>query len=92
MVEINNIDSELREENDDFEKDIIDLIEINNYGKKDLIAKMKRLCEAHKKERDKIFGEAVKKRENMTIHSFIATRIAHLPFFPFRAKMEMNNG
>ena len=44
-------------ENDDFEKDVIALIEINNYDKKDLITKMKRLCEAHRKERNKLAGE-----------------------------------
>ena len=47
----------LKEEDSDWIKDIIALIEINNYGKKDLIAKMKRLCKAHVEEKDKIFGE-----------------------------------
>lgn len=44
------------EENSDFDKDIIGLIEINNYGKDDLIIKMKRLIKEHKKERNKLAG------------------------------------
>ena len=44
-------------ENDDFSKDIIELIEINDYGKDDLISKMKRLIKAHRNERDKLAGD-----------------------------------
>ena len=50
----------VEEENDDFGKDIISLIEINNYGKDDLIIKMKRLIKAHRNERDKIAGSKLK--------------------------------
>jgi len=35
---------------DDMVKDVIALIEINDYGKEDLISKMKRLLKEHKKE------------------------------------------
>ncbi len=48
------------EENKDFETDIISLIEINDYGKEDLIAKIKRLCKAHREERDKLAGDKLK--------------------------------
>lgn len=41
---------------DDFISDIIDLIEITD-GKEDLLAKMKRLCEAHKEELNKEAGD-----------------------------------
>lgn len=39
----------LKDELKDFERDIIDLIEINHSDKKNLIIKMKRLCKAHRK-------------------------------------------
>ena len=45
----------------DFQNDIIALIEINNYGKTDLLKKMKRLCIAHKKELDKLAGDKLLK-------------------------------
>ena len=47
---------ELKEQDKDWILDIIYLIEINDYGKKDLISKMKRLCKAYQEEKDKIFG------------------------------------
>lgn len=42
---------------DDFSADIIALIEINNFGKEDLLKKMRRLCKAHKEELNKEAGE-----------------------------------
>ncbi len=54
----------------DFGKDIIALIEINNYGKEDLIKKMARLCQAHKREIDKLVGETLQTHIN-TIESGI---------------------
>ena len=44
-------------ENKDLEEDIIDLTEISDYNKEDLILKIKRLCKAHKEERDKLAGK-----------------------------------
>ncbi len=46
----------VEEENSDFKADIIALIELNDDGKEDLIAKIRRLCKAHKEERDKLAG------------------------------------
>jgi hypothetical protein len=41
---------ELNNSLDVFISDILDLIEINDFGKKDLLSKMKRLCQSHKEE------------------------------------------
>ncbi len=55
---------ELKEEDKDWIEDIIALIEINNYGKKDLLVKMKRLCKAHMDEKKKIFGDKLCVNDN----------------------------
>lgn len=47
-------------QNKDFSDDIIDLIEINNYGKEDLIIKMKKLIEYNKQIRNRLAGDKLK--------------------------------
>ena len=42
--------AELEQELADYLYDILALIEINNFGKADLLEKMKRLCKEHNKE------------------------------------------
>lgn len=54
---IQNAQRRIEDEDNDFKEDIIALIEINNYGKEDLIVKMRRLCKAHNEEKSKIFKE-----------------------------------
>ncbi len=44
----------LKEEFNDFKDDVIALTEIHNYGKEDLIIKMRILCKAHKMEINKL--------------------------------------
>ena len=48
------------QDDDDWVEDIIDLIEINVEGKKDLIRKMRMLCKFQREEKRKLIGENLK--------------------------------